>query len=1064
MTLLLALFVTASAWAQLVMIYDPNNNIPVYFGRDPDALTTNTIMDALAGETIYFTFNPGTDYQFEQFNFVDCDEIPITESDGLYSFTVPDYGDGFLFIQIQVVFEYIAEPPVVEGVDINAENFPDENFRNWLLSQTYGADAVITDQEMAGITKIVARGLQIQDLTGIQYFTQLTELDISNNPETMSEESWNVIETIDLSSNTSLRKLYCDYNKLYSLILFANTELRELSCSNNQLGSIDLSPSENLQKLTCSNNQIGSLDLTGFPNLSGLWCNGNQLTILNISSNLILELFQCENNQLEEISGLQDHSILRLFNCNDNLLTSLDVTGCPELYQLYCWNNQIKSDDMELLMNSLPERSGYCVVLDLREGAPEQNEITNEQVAIGKAKGWSVEGKTGDGDDPSDYVQLGNTNEHEYVNLGLPSGTLWATTNVGATSPHDIGLFFAWGETEGHGADVSDDYLFDWDSYKWAEVVGEDSYLTKYCVDSKRGLDGFSDLKYVLDLEDDAATANWGEEWRTPSLTQFKELQQYCTWEPDEVHGVPGYRVTGDNGNSIFLPETGWRIDELYNPGGAYWARDAKPDGDGGACQFAWDDWGSYEYGGRCNGQCVRPVVNKSIKTKYYLIGKFNNWNEEEMVPFGDNDCTSLTMTLSGEFLVKDTIGNWWGGDTIDVKYTLTGNSPSVELATGDSKKNLNLVFPTTYMFSILDGKLTVFGFPAEGFYLTGDFNDWTPEAMTDNGDGIYTLQKVLLAGQQFKFRDHKGNFYGGDTQGQGDTYGIHSAWCTNIPLTEGDAGSNFIINTEGAYTFTVTQTESSLKLDVTGFGSVTLTDNADNTEAITYAAGIEEGSFDAILSGRTLYKDGGWNTLCLPFMVDLTDESCPLAGDGVEARELEDANFVNGTLTLTFSDPVEMLSAGVPYIIKWDNAEEDIIEPTFYGTSQWSSMLQPVEFEGVITFTGTYSPVEISALGDDTKLFIGADNSVFYPNAAMTIGCQRAYFQLADGITAGDPDNSSTPIKAFELNFGEENGISLINTTTPEGCWFSIDGLRHSTMPTQRGIYIQNGRKFFVK
>ena len=658
-------------------------------------------------------------------------------------------------------------------------------------------------------------------------------------------------------------------------------------------------------------------------------------------------------------------------------------------------------------------------------------------------------------------VQLGNTSDHEFVDLGLPSGTLWATTNVGATSPHDIGLLFAWGDTEGHGTDPSDGYKFDWNNYKWAEVVGEDSYFTKYCVDSKRGLDGFSDFKYVLDLDDDAATANWGEEWRTPSLTQFKELQQYCTWEPDEVHGVPGYRVTGDNGNSIFLPETGWRIDEDYNPGGAYWARNAKPGDNGGAYQFAWDDWGSYEYGGRCNGQCVRPVVNKSIKTKYYLLGDFNGWDQDNMIPFDDNDCTSLTMTLSGEFLVKDSDGNWLGGDTIAVKYTLNGITSSVTLSSGDNKKNLNFEFSSTYMLSIQDGKLSVYGFPT-GYYITGTFNEWAHELMTDNGDGTYTIQKELAPDDEFKFRDPNGNWYGGDTDNHGDKYKVNSGLCTDIPLTMGDAGSNFKIEAgnNNLYTIILTDDNGGLKLDVEGFGFIALSDNSDNIEAIEYATSNAYPT-DVKLLDRTLYKDGGWNTLCLPFEVFI--DGSVLGGDGVEARTLTDANFVNGTLTLTFSDPVSVLSAGVPYIIKWAKNEVNIEEPVFSSVT-FSDEMHPCEFEGVITFTGTYSPVEISALGDDTKLFIGADNSVFYPNGAMTIGCQRAYFQLADGITAGDPDESSTPIKAFELNFGEENGISLINTTTPEGCWFSIDGLRHSTMPTQRGIYIQNGKKFFVK
>ena len=81
----------------------------------------------------------------------------------------------------------------------------------------------------------------------------------------------------------------------------------------------------------------------------------------------------------------------------------------------------------------------------------------------------------------------------EFVDLGLTSGTLWATTNVGADNPQDIGLFFAWGDTEGH--ELEDGYLFSWENYKWGEVSGYDTYFTKYCSDSSRGKDGFTDGK-----------------------------------------------------------------------------------------------------------------------------------------------------------------------------------------------------------------------------------------------------------------------------------------------------------------------------------------------------------------------------------------------------------------------------------------------------------------------------------------------------------------------------------------------------------------------------------------
>ena len=198
----------------------------------------------------------------------------------------------------------------------------------------------------------------------------------------------------------------------------------------------------------------------------------------------------------------------------------------------------------------------------------------------------------------------------EFVDLGLPSGTLWATCNVGASNPHDTGLFFAWGDTEGHGSDPSDGYLFSWENYKWAEVAGQDTWFTKYCTDSSRGKDGFTDGKDELDPEDDAAYVNWGPEWRMPSKQQLDELKEQCTWTQTTLQEVNGYEVTGPNGNTIFLPTTSWRIDDMLLDGGAYWSRTTNPEDDGGAYYLGWDDWGWYEYGGRLDGQCIRPVFN----------------------------------------------------------------------------------------------------------------------------------------------------------------------------------------------------------------------------------------------------------------------------------------------------------------------------------------------------------------------------------------------------------------------------------------------------------------------
>lgn len=148
------------------------------------------------------------------------------------------------------------------------------------------------------------------------------------------------------------------------------------------------------------------------------------------------------------------------------------------------------------------------------------------------------------------------------VDLGLPSGTLWAMCNVGASCPEDHGDYFAWGETE-----PKDNYS--WETYKWCE--GSHDKLTKYCTDSAYGaVDG----KEELDSEDDAATANWGPSWRMPSIEQIEELTQCCTWQCKRRNGVIGQLVTGPNGNTIFLPYAGYRIDGYLsgeNSFGYYW-------------------------------------------------------------------------------------------------------------------------------------------------------------------------------------------------------------------------------------------------------------------------------------------------------------------------------------------------------------------------------------------------------------------------------------------------------------------------------------------------------------
>ena len=155
---------------------------------------------------------------------------------------------------------------------------------------------------------------------------------------------------------------------------------------------------------------------------------------------------------------------------------------------------------------------------------------------------------------------------HDFVDLGLPSGTKWATCNIGATNPEDYGDYFAWGETTPK------------DTYSWATYSlcnGYESTLTKYCNNSSYGNGGFTDDLTTLEASDDAATANWGSAWRMPTKEEFEELIDNCTVTWITQNGVNGTLFTGPNDNSIFLPAAGRRSDsELYSAGsyGLYWS------------------------------------------------------------------------------------------------------------------------------------------------------------------------------------------------------------------------------------------------------------------------------------------------------------------------------------------------------------------------------------------------------------------------------------------------------------------------------------------------------------
>ena len=192
-------------------------------------------------------------------------------------------------------------------------------------------------------------------------------------------------------------------------------------------------------------------------------------------------------------------------------------------------------------------------------------------------------------------------NGHRFVNLGLPSGLLWATCNVGAITAADDGNFYAWGETT-----TKENY--DADTYKY----GTSSNWTKY---------NKTDGKIVLDKEDDAAYVNWGSSCRMPTEADFVELcnPNNCTWEwisaeTSSGSSIKGYKVTSKkNGNSIFLPASGYRLGSylyLHGSHGDYWSSTLYGSNVSRACGLYFlSSYYDCDYGIRVCGFVVRPVA-----------------------------------------------------------------------------------------------------------------------------------------------------------------------------------------------------------------------------------------------------------------------------------------------------------------------------------------------------------------------------------------------------------------------------------------------------------------------
>ena len=233
----------------------------------------------------------------------------------------------------------------------------------------------------------------------------------------------------------------------------------------------------------------------------------------------------------------------------------------------------------------------------------------------------------------------------------------------------------------------------------------------------------------------------------------------------------------------------------------------------------------------------------------------------------------------------------------------------------------------------------------------------------------------------------------------------------------------------------------------------VTLFDDGDNNSEII---GDNDGATaTVVLSGRTLFRDTKWNTICLPF--NLTLEGSVL--EGAIVKPLDNVTVTGNHITLAFGEPVTEIASGVPYIIKWEEAGEDIVNPAFVGVTIADGKPESQDFcDGNLSFVGYYDAWEINPDDNPDIWYLKADNTLTHTGKARTLKAFRTYFVISEDLARSN---------SFSIDFGDgetSTGITEIaDSSAPDG-YFNLQGVKFDKAPKQKGVYIVNGKKVVVK
>jgi len=467
------------------------------------------------------------------------------------------------------------------------------------------------------------------------------------------------------------------------------------------------------------------------------------------------------------------------------------------------------------------------------------------------------------------------------------------------------------------------------------------------------------------------------------------------------------------------------------------------------------------------------------------------NTSEQYAAPFrnAENGCVIENLIVEGTIATSSQnaagiIGNQFGtvtirncrvGVTIESSKEGDGTHGGIVAVKGNSNSA-----KLTIEGCVFDGKIVSTGSSATT--LCGGFVGWKKD------NGTLTIKNSLYAPQADDNAVSTGatfarnwtmpadaNCYYTEVLGtaQGTEAYVYTPATTDfVPANVGAEGTTYDVSGITAYA-------SGLKYNDRFYlekASVSIANNADNSAAI-----VDKQVADVTLSGRKLFKDGGWNTLCLPF--DLASlAGTPLEGATVKeldvtgTYDIDKQTGLKGTTLYLYFKDATAIKAGRPYIIRWDKAEgyedddaHNLVSPVFSGVTI-DNTNRDVTFTGG-AFKGTYAHISWD-VETPSILFMGAGNKLNWPDVGASLGACRAYFLLADGASA----------REFKLNFGEETtGMSsltpnpgLTPNPSPKGegnfkgegsdYWYSLDGRKVNGKPVRKGLYIYGGKKVAIK